>query len=202
MTIKGGSHTAETRRQISATRRAASGRSTAPLVPQLCACGCGQYAAVDEHRNRVSKYVPGHNARTAHPMQGKHHTEETKARLASYTGEKASAYKHGWAATPTYNSWSSMISRCYDPTNASYPIYGGRGITVCARWLESFENFLADMGERPEGMTLERKNGNRNYEAANCKWATLAEQNANRRNPWETRRAKYGPTGRPPREGG
>jgi hypothetical protein len=120
-----------------------------------------------------------------------HHTEATKARLATFAGEQASAYKHGWAGTPTYWSWNSMRSRCRDPKNASYPYYGGRGITVCERWAE-FENFLADMGARPGGMTLDRINGDGNYEPGNVRWATKAQQSENRSDPggWKKRRAK------------
>ncbi len=152
-------------------------------TPQFCGCGCGEPAPVDARRNRISKYIPGHNSRVTHPMKGRHHTEETRARLATYTGEQASAYKHGWAGTPTHNTWTSMHSRCRDPRNTSYPRYGARGITVCERW-ESFANFLEDMGERPDGKTLDRLNGDGDYDPENCRWATKAEQEANKSNPW------------------
>lgn len=164
------------------------------LQPQLCACGCGEYAAVDNRRNRVSKYVAGHNARSNHPMKGRSHSDETKARLASYTGQKASAFKHGWSRTPTYKSWSSMHGRCSDPRNASYRYYGARGIKTCERWA-SFENFLEDMGERPSmDHQLDRRDPDGNYEPSNCRWITRAENNARRVDPggWIRRRADRG----------
>ncbi len=73
-----------------------------------------------------------------------------------------------------------MKQRCYYKKHKDYHRYGGRGITVCDRWLNSFANFIADMGERPEGLTLERRDTNGNYEPTNCYWATKAEQVANR----------------------
>jgi hypothetical protein len=205
MTAKGRHHTEESRQQMSATKRAASGRSMAALVPQLCACGCGEYAAVDERRNRVAKYVSGHNARSAHPMKGKHHTEETKHVIAGKAREQMGRQfpdrtPKPLRGTDAHNSWNWMMSRCFDSWNASYPRYGGRGITVCKRWL-TFNNFYADMGDRPEGLTLERIDNDGNYEPGNCKWATVAEQNRNRSSSWETRVARYGPSGRRPKQG-
>ena len=78
--------------------------------------------------------------------------------------------------TPTYDSWKAMKFRCLNPKARFYRLYGGRGIKICDRWLHSFENFLEDMGERPAGLTLDRRDSNGNYEPQNCRWATPAEQ--------------------------
>ena len=82
--------------------------------------------------------------------------------------------------TPTYQTWSHMKSRCTDRNYDRYPFYGGRGIQVCERW-NSFENFLADVGERPAGKSLDRIDVNGNYEPGNVRWATQTEQCRNRR---------------------
>ncbi len=86
----------------------------------------------------------------------------------------------GYKTSPTYNSWAGMKQRCNDPNATSYPRYGALGITVCARWMK-FENFLADMGVRPESKTLDRKDTKGNYTPENCKWSTLSEQALNQR---------------------
>jgi hypothetical protein len=83
-------------------------------------------------------------------------------------------------ASPTYRSWNKMTDRCRNPNSNTFEHYGGRGITVCERWL-LFDNFLADMGERPDGTTLDRIDPDGGYEPSNCRWATQRMQSANKR---------------------
>lgn len=88
---------------------------------------------------------------------------------------------HGMAGTPEYYSWYQMIQRCQNPDHKSYADYGGRGITVCERW-QTFELFYKDMGSRPAGKTLDRKENSGDYCLSNCQWATPLEQGQNKRN--------------------
>jgi len=107
----------------------------------------------------------------------------------------AAAVRHGGCGTPEHDTWRSMLSRCYNPNVERYPIYGGRGIRVCSGWRADFAAFLADMGKRPsQAHSIDRKDSDGNYSCghcseciasgwtANCRWATVAEQQRNRRN--------------------
>lgn len=88
--------------------------------------------------------------------------------------------RHGQTNTGTWRSWSSMMTRCYNKNITTYKYWGGRGIAVCERW-HLFENFLADMGERPTGTSIDRINNDGNYEPSNCRWADPFTQASNRR---------------------
>ena len=140
---------------------ARAGSSKDGQATWICLCRCG--------RNTV---VTGSNLRSGH-------TTSCGCRMKELL--LATRRIHGGVGTPTYSSWQAMISRCREPKNNRYHLYGGRGIKVCEQWLK-FANFRADMGERPEGKTLDRINVDGHYEPGNCRWATPKEQ-ANSRRP-------------------
>lgn len=129
-----------------------------------CACDCGGNKAVTT-RDLKAGFV-----KSCGCLQRENGKRAAKSRV-----------KHGMAGTPTYESWKAMRNRCSNPKNDSYPWYGGRGIRVCERW-QSFDAFFADMGERPDGQTIDRIDPDGDYTPTNCRWATLGEQYASRRN--------------------
>lgn len=120
----------------------------------------GVYVRTEQYRAKLSAAGKG---RQMGNQNGRTHGQ-------SNTGDRS--------GTPTYGSWRAMRERCTNPKNKYFKNYGGRGITVCDRW-HIFEHFLADMGERPPGLTLDRKDNDGNYEPGNCRWATPSEQNKN-----------------------
>ena len=148
----------------------------------LCECGCGTPVTPDS-RNRPRRFIHNHHADASH--------------LPHMRGTESTSYKHGQVNTPTYRSWAAMLRRCYNPNWHRYDRYGGRGITVCERWRgdQGFENFLADMGERPARKSLDRKEVHGNYEPLNCGWKTQKEQMENTsrapRCKWYSRRHWY-----------
>lgn len=96
---------------------------------------------------------------------------------------KKVATTHGLSRTPEYEIWGGIIKRCENKRNKHYADYGGRGIKVCERWRNSFENFLSDMGKRPSpNHSIDRKENNGDYDPGNCRWSTIDEQARNKRN--------------------
>jgi hypothetical protein len=131
----------------------------------MCRCDCGTEQWVGDYKLRT-----GHS-RSCGCLQAGVTTKRSLKHGHSKRGER----------TSIYGIWRNMVSRCTNPNMPEYARYGARGITLCERWM-TFENFLEDMGEPPEGLTLDRLDNNGNYHKENCCWRTPVEQARNRRN--------------------
>lgn len=124
-----------------------------------CLCDCGKQSEVDSWSLRKGR---------------------TKSCGCEWGKNLPLQTKHGYYNSRTYHTWEGMKQRCQNPNATRYPAYGALGVTVCERW-QTFENFLEDMGERPEGRTLDRIDPFGNYEPSNCRWSTPKEQQQNQR---------------------
>jgi hypothetical protein len=133
----------------------------------LCHCDCGRETIVQQCslRNNVTKSCGCLRVELARSRATKHGYGRKRQRPA------------------IYSCWVNMMTRCTNPNSSKWKDYGGRGISVCVRWRHSFESFLADMGEKPAGLTLDRIDNDGNYEPSNCRWATPSEQRINSRRP-------------------